>query len=168
MKNIFKYVAALAMCVTLAGLVACGEETGTSRDVFAFQYDGQSVADGATVYFTPTRQEVNSDWAKVSFYLENKTDANVQTVMKVERLSGPAELDNLSICFGETCKTGTCPWTSDAFSLVPGVNSDMPILIEYTPSVINNATSVYRITVGEGSAMDNPRVLLIDITGTEA
>lgn len=166
MKNMFKYLAAMAMGVALMGMVACTdpEVVEENLDIYAFQFNDQTVADGATVYFTPSISQVGNDWAQVYFYMENKSDANVETVMKVERMSGSAELDNLSICFGETCKAGTCPWTSDAFTLVPGLNRDLPVIIDYSPSVISG-TSVYRITIGQGAELKNSRVMLLDITG---
>ena len=162
MKNIIKTLALVAMTITLATLTACGEKT--EQDLYAFHFDGAVVSADATVMFTPTSDQVRNDWAEVEFLMENKTDANLETVMKVERVSGSEALDELTICFGESCKTGTCPWTSDAFTLVPGVNDNMKVLLEYKPSNITG-TSVYRITIGKGTKMESPRVMLLDITG---
>ena len=162
MKNIFKYLAIAAMGIALMGMVACKEKP--EADLYAFHYNGESVEDGATVYFIPSFQQTANNWASVEFFMENKTEGNLETVMKVERVSGPAALDNLSICYGETCKTGICPWTSDPFTLVPGINTNMKVVLDYTPSIITEP-SVYRITIGKGTAMESPRVMLIDITG---
>ncbi|MBQ8704178.1 MAG: hypothetical protein IJ524_07375 [Bacteroidales bacterium] len=163
MKNIFKYLAAVAIGFALTGLVACGGKEKT-EDLYAFRYDGQTVDADATVYFTPTADQVRANWAIVEFLMENKSDANQETYMKVERVSGPEAMDDLTICFGETCNSGTCPWTSKAFTLVPGVNTEIPVDLEYEPRIIDGP-SVYRITIGKGSALENPRVMYIDITG---
>lgn len=163
MKNsIFKGLALTAMTIVMMGLVSCGDKDEPA--IYGFQYDGKAVAADATVYFTPTTTQVRDDWAVAEFMMENLTDANLETVMKVEVVSGPTELNALTICFGETCRIGTCPWTSDPFTLVPGVNTEVPVHLEYAPSVING-TSVYRITIGKGAALENPQVMYIDITG---
>lgn len=163
MKNVFKYLALVAMGFALTGLVACNDKE-KAEDLYAFQYDGKTVDADATVYFTPTTAQVRDNWAVVDFLMENTSDANLETCMKVERVSGPAALDALTICFGETCKIGTCPWTSEAFTLVPGVNTDIPVHLEYEPGIIDGP-SVYRITIGKGSALESPRAMYLDITG---
>lgn len=171
MKSIFKYLAVAAMAIALTGLTGCKEkpedtthsETDESTS-YAFQYQGSTPAAGATVDFTPNMQQTANDWAAVDFYMVNKTSADLQSVLKVERKSGPASFDNLSICYGETCKTGTCPYTSDVMTLTPGVNTDLRVTIDYAPSAVTEET-VYRITLGKGTALDDPQVLYINLHG---
>ena len=175
MKNIIKYLAVAAISVALTGMVGCDkpetEEPENNQQaenvesaLYAFQYNGEIVAAGATVYYTATSQQVSNDQAMVDFYMVNKTDGNLETVMKVERVSGPEELDNLEICYDGLCRNFTCPWTSAPMTLVPGVNEDLKMTIDYAPSVIDSK-SVYRITIGKGSAMEQPQVMYLDITG---
>ena len=161
MKSIFKYLAIAAMSIVLTGLVACGEKN--EKDYYAFQYDGQTVAAGATVEYVPTSTEIRNDWASIEFFLENKTDGDLPTVMTVKRVDGPAAFDALSICYGETCKTGTCPWTSDAFTLVPGVNQNLKVTIDYGPSSATEP-GVYEITIGKGSSLEGAQVMYLKMT----
>lgn len=174
MKNILKPLAVAVMAVVMTGLTSCGEKTEvpgepsvsetTQSALYAFQYNGETVAAGATVYYTPTPQQVSNDQAMVDFYMVNRTDENLETVMKVERVSGPEELDNLEICYDGMCRNFQCPWNSDPMTLVPGVNEDLKMTIDYLPSVIDRK-SVYRITIGKGTAMEEPQVMYLDITG---
>ena len=173
MKNTFKYLAALAMSIALTGLTACDPEPTpdptpdptTESSLYAFQYDGQIVAAGGTIYYTPTLQQVNNDQAMVDFFMVNKTEENLPTVMKVEVVSGPEALNDLEICYDGLCRNYTCPWTSGELILVPGVNTDLKMTLDYHPSDINGITSVYRITIGKGANMEQPQVMYLDITG---
>ena len=178
MKNVFKYLAAMVMGFALTGMVSCGDDPEpeptqdpTPNNVdptvqsgsYVFHYMDRDLEPGQTVYYYPTQEQAQNKWAEVVFYIENKTDANLETVMKVERISGPEAFDDMTICFGESCKNGTCPWTSAAFSLVPGVNDEMPIKVEYDT---RNAAEpgVYQITVGKGAAMADPQVMYLWMT----
>ncbi len=169
MKNIFKYLAVMAMSFTLMGLVACGEKEETTTPAsYAFQYEGRTLEPGQTVYFYPRETEVTNDWATVHLLLENNSAVDQPTVLKVERVDGPAAFDALSICYGETCKTGVCPWTSDPFTLVPGVNEDMEVKIDYKPSDAAAANGVYKITIGQGVEMKYPQYMLLSMSSQAA
>ena len=167
----FKYLAAMAMSVALIGLSACKDPDpeptpdNNSEPAYAFHYQGRTLEPNQTVYFYPTAEEVTNDWATIHILLENTTDANLQTMLKVERVGGSEAFDNLSICFGETCKIGTCPWTSDTFTLTPGVNQNMEVMIDYKPSNASTDNGVYRITVGKGASFQNSQVMLLNMSG---
>lgn len=168
MKNIFKYMAVAAMSIALVGLTACTDKPEENSEnvestSYAFHFNGETVSAGATVSYSPTLQQMTLDWGSLDFLMENKTDANLETCMKVERTEGPAAFDNLSICYGETCKTGTCPWTSDVFTLVPGVNENMKVIIDFIPSAATE-DAVYRITIGKGTSLQDPQVMYVRIS----
>lgn len=171
MKSIFKYLAVVAISLATFSMVACKDDPveptpdeTTESTSYAFQYQDTTPAAGATVDFTPNMQQSELDWAGVDFYMVNKTSENLETVMKVERVSGPASFDNLSICYGESCKTGTCPYTSNVMTLEPGVNTNLRITIDYAPSAVTEET-IYRITIGKGTSLQDPQVLKIKLHG---
>ena len=174
MKSIFKTLALMAMSIAMVGLVACDPEPDPEPDTtpsvdptvasttYAFNYQNRSLEPGQTVYFYPTAQEENNDWATVRFFIENKTSDNVDAYIKIEKVEGPDAMNDLSVCFGETCKTGTCPWKYGPISLAPGVNNDLPILFDYSPSKVGNKT-VYMIMIGTGENLLDPQVMYLDV-----
>ena len=175
MKSIFKTMAVVAMSVALAGVVACGDKENTTPEpqpgpddsfqesnTFALHYQDRTLEAGQTVYYYPTAEEADNDWAVVHFQMENKTDANVDTYMKVELAEGPEAMGHLTICFGETCKSGVCPWTSDAIPLTPGINYNQEVSLDYSPSNVTSK-AVYRITIGKGANLEDPQVMFIDM-----
>ena len=175
MKNIFKYLAVVAMSVALMGMVACKEkpenpeptpDPSTESSSYAFQYDGAILAAGDTVDYYPSMQQTNLDFANVDFFPVNKTNANLGSVIKVERAEGPVSFDDLEICYDGNCRTGTCPYTTGVLDLVPGVNTDMKITIDYTPSAVT-ARTIYRITLGKGTSLEDPQVFVLNLHGAE-
>lgn len=161
MKKVFRIMLAAAMGVAMLGFTACKEKE-SNPDIYSFIYEGQAASDGQNIVYTATSDEVRNDWAIVEFLLENKTDANQQACLKVERIEGPEAMNDINICFGETCKTGKCPWTSEPFTLVPGINNDMNISFDYMPSQVTGKT-VYRLTVGTGTSLSEPKTLLLEV-----
>ena len=177
MKNIFKYLAVAAMSVALTGLVACDpepkpepepapdttpsnyEESGS----YAIQYHGDVLTAGQTINYYPTEEEFTNDLANFKFYINNKTDGNLSTCLKIEKMAGDDVMDNIMICFGETCKSGVCPWISDPFNLVPGVNENLPIKFSYSPSLVTSTTK-YRFTIGKGTDLEDPQVMILNAT----
>ena len=174
MKSIFKYLAVMAMSVALTGLVSCGDkpepepfpDPTTESNSYAFQYDGMTLAAGDTVDYHPSLQQSANDLANVDFYLLNKTSANLGSVLKVERVEGPAAFNELEICYDGECRTGSCPYTSSVLNLVPGVNTDLKITIDYAPSAVT-ARAIYRITLGKGTALEDPQVFFLNMHGIE-
>ena len=169
MKNIFKYLATMAMCVALTGLVACDPDdpeptpdTYTESATYGIIYNESHVAAGEILTIHPTLSELSNDFATIELLPENKTANNLETRMKVELLEGPDVMKDIMICYGETCKNPTCPWTSDPFTLVPGVNNDMLIKFDYSPSKVTEKTT-YRLTLGKGTSLDDPQTILINV-----
>ncbi len=170
MKNIFKYLATMAMCVALTGLVACDPEpdpeptpdTYTESATYGIIYDDAHVAAGEILTIHPTLGEIDNDFVSIELLPENKTDNSLETKMKVELLEGPDVMKDIMICYGETCKNPTCPWTSDAFTLEPGVNYNMLVKFDYAPSKVTSKTT-YRLTLGKGASLDDPQVILINV-----
>lgn len=172
MKNIFKSLAMIAIGTAMLGLVACEDtdddpidttETYSESASYAIIYNGDAIAAGATLEVHPTIDQVTMDFAAINILLENKTDGNLETMIKMEKLEGPDEMNKIMICYGETCKNPDCPWTSDAFTLTPGINENMAISFDYTPSKVGNKT-VYRMTVGKAASLDDAQVILISIS----
>lgn len=167
MKNIFfKYLAAVAISIATLGLTSCDKEPepepNTESTSFAILYNGNAVAAGSTLDFHPSADEIANDWAQVDLRLENKTSENIQAVLKVEMVEGPDAMNRIAICYGETCKNPLCPWTSDSFTLTPGVNQNLPIHYDYSPSMVTEKTT-YRFTVAKASNLDDPQVIFITV-----
>ena len=134
----------------------------SQSSTYSFQYMNRTLEAGQTVYFHPDAEQLADDFAEVDFYMMNLTDQNQQTVMKVEHISGPASFGRIMLCLGE-CNQYICPWTSDVFTLTPGVNSNMKVAIEYSPSQATT-DAVYRVTIGKGTAMEDPQVMLLNLS----
>ena len=170
MKNIFKYLAAMAMCVALTGLVACDPEpdpqpepdTYTESTTYGIIYNEEYVAAGQTLVIHPTAEELNNDFSTIELLLDNKTSDDITTTMKVEKTEGPDAMNDIMICYGETCKNGSCPWSSDPFILEPGINYNMMIKFDYSPSLVTSKTT-YRMTIGKGASFEDPQVIFINV-----
>lgn len=170
MKNIFKYLALTAMCVAMTGMAACEPDpdpdptpdTYTESATYGIIYEGSNVAAGEILAIHPSASEITLDFASIELLPENKTGNNLETKLKVELLEGPDAMKDIMICYGETCKNPTCPWTSDAFTLAPGVNNDMLIKFDYSPSKVTSKTT-YRMTIGKGESLEDPQVILINV-----
>ncbi len=161
-------MASMAMCVALMGLVACEPDPEPTPDIltesstYAIHYNGNAVAAGETIVIHPSLDEISNDLAIVHLLLENKTNTIQSTAMKVEKIEGPAAMDDLMICFGEDCNSPTAPWTSSTFNLEPGVNENFPISFDYAPRKVSEKTT-YRMTIGKGTSLEDPQVILINV-----
>lgn len=179
MKRHFYQVALIALMGIAMGFVGCGKENGGDNNGnqqsqeeleeqgspnYLFHYLGRALEPEQTIYFYPDTEEVENDWATVEFTIENTTDAALSSVLKVELVQGDPSFEQLSICYGTTCKTGMCPWVSDAFTLQPGINDDMVIKIDYHPLSVQG-TTIYKVTVGTGSKRSNPQRMFIELKG---
>lgn len=162
MKNILKTLALIVMSTAMIGFASCEKNTDDTP-AYAIHYNGAAMAADATIDIQPNLIETQNDFASIDLLLENKTSDNLSTCIKVEMLEGPDAMKDLMICYGTTCKNPTCPWTSDAFTLTPGVNENMAIKFDYAPSKVTTKT-VYRMTVGKAGSLDNSQTLLISIT----
>lgn len=172
MKKMFNYLATMAMCVALTGLMACNDDPEptpepepnpyTESNTYAINYNNSAIAAGTTLEYHPTSSQIEMDFATIELIPVNKTDGNLATVLKVEKIEGPETMDDIMICYGETCKNPHCPWVSDPFTLVPGENNQMLIKFDYTPSMVTSKTT-YRMTMGKGATLDDPQVILINV-----
>ena len=174
MKTIFKYLALAVMSVAMMGMVACEKtpepepdttpnvDPVTNSSTYAFNFQNRTLEAGQTVYFYPTAEEASHDWATVNLLFENKTDANVKAYLKIEKVQGPDALDNITICFGETCKSGVCPWSYGPINLTPGVNTQLPVAFDYVPSLVT-AKTVYKFTIGTSEDLEDPQVMYLDV-----
>ena len=167
MKKTFRIMLAAMLGLSMLAFTACKEKEEDTPDQpstsYSFIYDGQAVEYGASISHAATFEEVNMDFAHVHLLFENKTSDNLETCLKIELVEGPAEMNDIMICFGEECKNGTCTWTSSPFTLKPGVNSDMLVDFEYFPSRVTSKTT-YRFTLGKGTALADPQVMLVTVS----
>ena len=161
MKNIFKSLAMIALGTAMLTFASCSK-TEDDAETYAIIYAGETLADGATITLQPSQNEIDMDFASIELLIDNKTTEKQETVMKVDMTEGPEAMKDLMVCYGETCKNPTCPWTSDPFVLVPGVNEEMAIKFDYIPSKVSS-TTVYCMTVAKAGSMKSPRVLNIKI-----
>jgi len=167
MKKITKLLTAAVMLFAVAGFAACGEDepeetTYTESNSYAIIYEGEAVPAGQTITYHPTTRQIDMDLVTLDLLMENKTDSDLETCIKIEKLEGPDAMDDLMICYGETCKSPTAPWTSDPFTLTPGINQNMLVKFDYTPSAVTSNT-VYRFTVAKSGSMGDPQVILLNV-----
>lgn len=166
MKKTSKLMMAAVMMMATLNLVSCGDDDeknneGSNSNSYAFIYMGRTLEPAQIVYANPTDDEIRDNFAALEFFVENKTDAELNSKIKIEKLSGPAEMDDLMICYGEECtSTGSMPWKSENIVFTPGINQNMMIKIEYMPSVVTSTTK-YRITVGKGGNLTDPQVMYL-------
>ncbi|MBR4773842.1 MAG: hypothetical protein IK010_05360 [Bacteroidales bacterium] len=172
MKTKMKHLMALAMMTATLGIVGCTEkepaptpEDNTGEVLYAFHYQGRTLEAGQTVYFYPTAEDVQEDWSTTTdLFIENTSNANLQSVLKLEKVSGNEAANTVLFCLGENCMSAVCPWTSKTLTITPGVNENLPLHVQYTPSEVEG-TTVYRITIGKGSSLTNSQTMLLSLSG---
>lgn len=157
------FLAAFVMVATVS-LTSCGkdeEETAYEASTsYAIHYDGEVLKPGQTVKYTITDEDRATDEATVDFYIENLTQESLQTRFKVELVDGPDSMKELPVCYGQ-CKPVTCPYTSDVFSLAPGLDT-RALEIHCYPSMHQaGSKGTYKITVGKTGSMDDPQVFFL-------
>ena len=135
------------------------EQPVTPSTVFAFHYDGATIAANDTVVMSPT---VSSDLGRADFIVENKTEATVQACLKMECVEGRVS-DRVELCYNENCREVPLGTVTDPFPIESGMTQANTITYDYNPSTITS-TTVYRLTIGEGSEMKNPQVIFIKHT----
>ncbi len=164
---------ALALMAATIGMVSCTEkepapqepEPSDNEVLYTFHYQGRTLEPEQTVYFYPSAEDVQEDWATTTdIFIENTSSADLQSVLKLEKVMGDDNANTVLFCFGEQCMSAECPWTSGALTITPGVNDDLPLHIQYTPSQVEG-TTVYRITVGKGTSLTNSQTMLLSLSG---
>lgn len=172
-----RIIRSLAIVLLTLGVAACdknneGNETPTPQPTpvdttpaYAFVYQGQTLSAGDTIQYYPTAEEADpeNDMAAVVFYLNNLTGTAQQTCMKVVMEEGPMSMGSyLEVCFGSECTGGPNPWTSNAFNVNPGLNSDLPIKFDYRPSLVDG-TALFKFVVGQNTSLARPQTMYIRV-----
>ena len=171
MKNIFKYMAVVAISLATFGLTSCEPEsqpepqpgtdtTYAESTIYAFLSGGRTLAAGETVVYNLSDNDLQNGEAKVDLFVKNKSDETQSTVLKIERMEGPESMNNIFFCHG-TCKEVTCPYTSPAFQLAPGVDENV-ISLEFYPTERTGQSATYKLTAGKGRNMEDPQVVLVN------
>ncbi len=170
-----KHMMAMALMAATIGLVSCTEKEPAPQEpaeqggdpCYVFHSQGETLEPGQTIEYYPKADEVSDEWATTQdILIENITSSDLQSVLKLEKVSGSAAFDDVMFCFGEACTEQHCPWTSNVVTLTPGINENLPIHIQYNPLSIESET-VYRITIGKGTGLANSQTVLINIKGAE-
>lgn len=192
MKKTMKLLAMVLMVTSLVALGACTEkenpqptptetndpepepepdpepEPGTGYETsttFAVHYDGMAVAAGDTVFYHISPADVENDWVKIDFVMENLTGEPVGTTVRINWQEGVQSMKTLDgVCTNVCLQDQTCPFNSDVFTLNSGLNQLTPLSIEFKPS--NHATdawATYKVTVGKGSRRTDPQVFFLKV-----
>lgn len=172
MKNIFKYMATVAISIIGLSLTACEKEPEPTpandvnyeeSNTYAIYYQGSALTAGETITVSPTPEQRDNDDVEADIFMYNKTDNTLNTCFKVELVDGPATMGEAPICYG-VCQSKPLPYTHEAIALAPGMDPT-PIQVHVYMGMHEGATTgTYRITVGEGSELANPQVCNIKFT----
>ena len=171
MKNIFKYLAIAAMSVALTGLVACDPEpepepepdTYSVSSSYNVIYEGATLTPGQVIVHEVSMSEGVNDDAEVDLRVENKTNGTLSTVHCVELTEGPESMKQVPVCYG-ACRVVDCPYTSNPYSLEPGVDPT-PLQIHLYPSFHGDThTGTYKVTIAEAGTLANPMVFFVKFT----
>ena len=168
MKNIFKYMAVMAISIVGLSLTACEPEpepeptpepvTYEESTAYAIYYEGQALTAGQTITITPTEAQIGLDDVEADLNMYNKTDNTLNTCFKVELVEGPESMGkDVPVCYG-VCQMQQLPYTHAPISLAPGLDSRPVQLHVYMSMHEGINTGTYRITVGEGTELANPQV----------
>ena len=169
-----KRLMVVALTFATMAMVSCGDKENTTPQEqeeqggdpsYVFHYQERALEPGQTIYYYPKAGDVSEDWATTEdIFIENITNSNLQSVLKIEKVSGAPAFDRVMFCFGENCVEREAGWASPPLTLVPGLNEDLPIHVQYKPSDVDGET-VYRITVGKGTGLANAQTVLLNLKG---
>ena len=155
-------MAAFVMAATF-GFASCGDDTKDNPDPqpgqtyeesasYSILFNGNAVAAGSTVE--------SEEGFKVDLLLANKTDGALGTRFKVEKVSGPDAMNKIGVCI-DVCTDQNCPYTSPNLNIAAG--GQQYISIEYLSERATSMTATYKLTVGEGLALNNPQVIFVKL-----
>lgn len=151
-------MAAFVMAATF-GFASCGDDTKDNNDQiyeesasYSILFNGNAVAAGSTVE--------SAEGFKVDLYLANKTDGELDTRFKVEKVSGPDAMNTIGVCI-DVCTQQRCPYTSKSITIPAG--GRQLISLEYM-SESSDMTATYKLTVGEGASLNNPQVVFVKLS----
>ena len=151
-------MAAFVMAATF-GFASCGDDTKDNNDQiyeesasYSILFNGNAVAAGSTVE--------SAEGFKVDLYLANKTDGELDTRFKVEKVSGPDAMNKIGVRI-DVCTEQNRPYTSPNLNIAAG--GQQYISIEYLSERATSMTATYKLTVGEGLALNNPQVIFVKL-----
>ena len=159
------FLTAFVMMATVS-LVGCSkddekEDNYTNSSSYAVRYQGRALEPGQKIVHTVTDAEREVFEVIEAFHFENKTESALQTRYKVEFVEGAESMKEVPVCYGE-CRTVTCPFSSEVFSLAPGVDNQ-EFSIHCSPDFHDaGAKGTYKITVGKTGSMDDPQVFFVE------
>lgn len=173
MKNIFKYMAIVAISIIGLSLTACEPEPDPTpapdvnyqeSTAYAIYYDGQALTAGQTITVSPTAEQIANDDLEADLYMFNKTENTLNTCFKVELVEGPESMSkDVPVCYG-VCQARNLPYTHEPITMGPGMNNSPIQLHVYMTMHEGTTTGSYRITVGEGTELANPQVCIVKFT----
>lgn len=167
MKNMFKYLAVMAMGVALMGFVACSKEDGGKTEetpttpannrpagdiaLHLGSTTGSYILNGDTVRYTTTDVDMNGiRRADVHIYIDNQTSAPMEVNHTYEVLEGPAGLST------EVCAHGTCPWDGEVYTIASGSYANPYTIETHLEPEYSGEHILYKIMVGKGRRIDDP------------
>ncbi|MBR1766187.1 MAG: hypothetical protein IJ745_03990 [Bacteroidales bacterium] len=172
MKRIFRFFALAAVGTALMGMVSCGkdEEKTSEEDIvitesatYAVYFNNNVIAAGDTVVCQPTLSDMRNGLARFDFLFFNKTETPVSSMVKLEMADGPSSMNHVLVCGGANnqCMEQDCPWTSEAYPIEPGLDTQHPLSVEFTPGTGEQA--VYRLRVMEQGKTDNAQIIYFNV-----
>ena len=166
MKNMFKYLAVMAMSFALTGMVACTKEDGGKTEetpatpnnrptgdiaLHLGAVNGNYIYDGDTVRYTTTDVDMNGmHRADVHIFIENQTSAELQVNHSYEVLQGPDGLNT------EVCAHGTCPWDGEVYTIEPGPYANPYTIETHLEPEYSGQQILYMVKVGKGRRIEDP------------
>ena len=167
-----KYLMASLLVAMTVGFVGCNKENNTdSPDTPTPQRpdgeiairlgspDGSYAYDGDTIRYTTTAQDMEDEVAAIYLFIDNQTGENIEVMHSYETLAGPTGLST------EVCANMACPWSGEAYSVAPGVNSDKPFTIKaHLVQEYSGETILYKVVTGKGRRMENAVTTYVQIT----
>ena len=173
MKNIFKYLAIMAMSVSLMGLVACTKEDGGKTEetpstpannndrpagdiaLHAHAENGQYIHDGDTLVYTTTDADMNgSHFHEAKFFIDNQTNEDYAFNRKLQVLQGPLDL-TMSECLG-VCYTGLIPANRLPYTIRANENGVEYSIHTNLKQEYSGQQISYKLTIGKGQLVEDP------------
>ncbi len=159
MKKTLKLLMAAVVMIATVSLAACSKDddkknsdnpTPVDHNDFAIRQGGGIVNSGDTVL---------NDSYKVAFFVFNQSSEAQTFSARVEKVSGPDAMNNISYCVNLCYDPLPCERIKPSFTVE--ANGSQELDFEYMGD--EHAKALYRLTVGKGSAMENPEVVYFQL-----
>ena len=174
----FKYLAIMAVAVSLSALVACNkeddgktEETPTTPAnerpagdiaLHAHTENGPYVHDGDTLVYSTTDVDMNgARFHEAKFFIDNQTNEDYAFNRELQKLGGPSDL-TMSECLG-LCYTGLIPANRLPFTISANAHGVEYSIDSHLKPEYSGQQIFYKLTVGKGQGMDDPMTIYIRI-----